>query len=776
MNTKRIVRWIVVLVLLVALPVITAALAQGEEPAMPVLSEIGESLMPEAANVNESESNNTRASANPMKIGDVMGGKIGAAGDVDYFKFNMPYDPGYVLIDVDAVSIGSQLNSEVCLENSSGTTLACNDDSDTVDSLLFYNPFVGDYYIKVTHKPNNAGGNNYNYELILSTPLLISAQAANFAAGGDVGGIHFYSEDILAHSDLNNGAQKWVLFFDGSDVGLQVNITNIASHTGAKILLTTAANRTLPGIANPVTPWDFFVFDGTRYGPNTQGTFVVGFRGVEQELTTAAERVDAIDGFTRGIESDPLMRGCFGYPVSTVGIIGVTGPFGLMKQDDEDIFCKVYNPNAGGWGRWDWFFDVKGKFNAPASEPAPGNVPGLAAKDVFAMAYNDKDEKVYLTILQGGPIHGNATTQKDIFALNYPSYAWDGFVFKGPDHGWNYNIDAIEYLPTAINITPVGDIDILPIGDSLTYGWRLRQGPATQTKPASSCYQASFTGTAITAANRKVFASYRLPLYQMFNLQTQYTFDFMGTNATGSDKTYNFNGYPNKGIALPSADDINFVGYSSRTTQDVNRPGDDGNANTPDVQFRLALALPTMKAQTGFEPPEVALIHLGTNDINKNIENTTTTQMQGILTQLRTAGIGGNPNITVYIAQIIPVGNPSSCSTSTFAADCAEFTFACGNASPVETFNSALKTWCGATGTGNVLPCPNLKVGSSEVYLVNQYEGFDKENWVLPSDEVHVTRYGECRMALRWYEALRATKYPNLPARDATFCSDYPND
>ena len=145
MSMKRILRWSIVLFLLAALPVMTVALAQGEQPGkqLPAVTEPGESQAPDAYNLYEVESNNTRALADMMGLRDVMGGKMGVAGDIDYFKFNMPDDPGYVLIDIEAYSIGSPMDPVVCLENSGGTTLACNDDTDTVDSLVYYGLYAG---------------------------------------------------------------------------------------------------------------------------------------------------------------------------------------------------------------------------------------------------------------------------------------------------------------------------------------------------------------------------------------------------------------------------------------------------------------------------------------------------------------------------------------------------------------------------------------------------------------------------------------------------------
>ncbi len=112
MNTKRLGRWVIVLFLLAALPGLTAVMAQGQEPAgkapLPAVTELSESPTPLAANLNESEPNNNTAGADVMALQDVMAGAIGAAGDVDYFKFQVnvggpPSRPAQeVLINLDA--------------------------------------------------------------------------------------------------------------------------------------------------------------------------------------------------------------------------------------------------------------------------------------------------------------------------------------------------------------------------------------------------------------------------------------------------------------------------------------------------------------------------------------------------------------------------------------------------------------------------------------------------------------------------------------------------
>ena len=450
MNTKRMMRWVIVLFLLASLPVMTAVMAQGQEPRWapmranqepkepaPIAYDVNDSQIPGEGNLYESEPNDDRYDANRMFLSDVMDGFIyfsdlgigSSKPDVDYFKFHMP-EKGYVLIDVDSRQFNPNfpLDMAVCLEDSGGHEIACNNDSDTSDPLLYYGLRAGDYFIRL-----NVLTAEGDYLLSLSSPLLISA-----ATKGSVDGITFKPGDILAHADLNNGQEGWTMFFDASDVGIVKNVTNIASNGGDQILLGFNAIMTLPGVGT-VTPWDIVVFDAEKFGPDTQGTFQWGLPGRDHGLTMAPEKIDAIDGFINGYDR------CNGFPVSTVGVANLPGPFGPMKQDDEDVFCIVYNPNFGGWQNWDWFFDVDGKNDAPPSEPPPGDIPyWLFQEDVIGMAYNDNTDVMYLTILGNGNIYGSTMDQTDIFSISYPSYTEGSFVWRGPSHGWIYNIDAFE--------------------------------------------------------------------------------------------------------------------------------------------------------------------------------------------------------------------------------------------------------------------------------------------------------------------------------------------
>ena len=169
MSKKRLGRWVIVLFLLAALPGMTAVMAQGQEPAgkapLPAVTELSESPTPLAANLNESEPNNNTGAADVMALQDVMAGAIGAVGDVDYFKFQVedvggptfPSGAQEVLINLDAQSIGSPLDTVVTLYQSNGNVIGSNDDTDTTDSLYYFKLLPGWYYIKVEDYGNNNG-------------------------------------------------------------------------------------------------------------------------------------------------------------------------------------------------------------------------------------------------------------------------------------------------------------------------------------------------------------------------------------------------------------------------------------------------------------------------------------------------------------------------------------------------------------------------------------------------------------------------------------------
>jgi hypothetical protein len=431
MLPRRVLRWGIVLFLLATLPVMTVALAQGQEPVEkdPVLevTEPGESASPATYNKYESEANNSRATADSINIGDVVGGKIGYSGDVDFFKYTPPETTGYVLIDMDARSIGSDnIDTVVCIYNSSGNLETCNDDAGDSpsmrDSILFWESDnrLAPYYIEVTDY-NEDGGSSFNYELILSSPLLISADAKNLGTK-TIAGISFQSQDILAWSHLNTGDEKWLMFFDGSDVSVAKPMASFTFGGDDIFWMVFPAGATLPGVGttNAYRP---VRFDFSRVGSETSGTFTHIYTGWNNSagLSTTGEKIDAYDiaGTTVG---------CWGEHLSTVGAAKLNSVWGgIFNQADEDIFCWRESTPYG----WEPFFDGT-------------TVPGLGVEDVYALAWDNLHNKMLMTILGTGSISGHAVNQKQIFAVSYPGYSWGGYVWKGPEHGWNFNIDAFE--------------------------------------------------------------------------------------------------------------------------------------------------------------------------------------------------------------------------------------------------------------------------------------------------------------------------------------------
>ena len=445
MSKQRWGRLVIVLFLLAALPGMTAVMAQGQEPAgkapLPAVTELSESVTPMAANLTESEPNNNTGAADVMALQDVMAGAIGAVGDVDYFKFQVedvggptfPAGAQEVLINLDAYSIGSPLDTVVTLicgvGNShcgAGNVIGSNDDTDTLDSLYYYKLLPGWYYIKVEDYDNYNGGANYIYNLIVTRMILVSAHAAGLGTK-TIQGIPFQAGDILAHTTGGTGSvTRWVMFLDVSDLGTTKNIDKVATMGNSPdILIGYSVDVTLPGTTILAKPQDVIRFQPGRYGGRTEGSMTRYLIGVNNGLTTAGEKLDAIGDWTAGDDGGMV---CGGYPVSTVGAATVNKlGGGTLKAADEDIFCK-----KDPVGVFQMFYDNSG-------------VSGLAAEDVIAFDYNDHLNRGYFVILGTGNIGGIAVNQKQIFTVIPgvpPSMGW--VSWNGPDYGWNWNLDAID--------------------------------------------------------------------------------------------------------------------------------------------------------------------------------------------------------------------------------------------------------------------------------------------------------------------------------------------
>lgn len=116
--------------------------------------------------------------------------------------------------------------------------------------------------------------------------------------------------------------------------------------------------------------------------------------------------------------------------------------------------------------------------------------------------------------------------------------------------------------------------------------------------------------------------------------------------------------------------------------------------------------------------PDIVLVHLGTNDIQKQKNEDTVEELRQIIIALRKQ----NPRIKIFLAQLIPIAGKTANMR-------------------IREFNALLHDMARSITTGN-----------SPVHIVNQYEGFDafKDTY----DGVHPNESGIEKMAQKWHKAL----------------------
>lgn len=417
MNLRR---WLILCVVLLAgaLTVWSAAAQEGPLPGSEpsAATERGESATP-PANLAESEPNNNVDKADLLSPGNVIAGVIGGKGDQDYYRIDNTGATTAVLIDIDAEVLGSTLDAQICLYDNTLAEVACNDDADGRDSLLFAslspdNAWPGaPYYVRVrdVDYPNEGDAAHF-YNLALYRPLLISA-----TTDGMVAGIPFERADILAHYDFADGTEKWLMFFDASDVGITGDVVGLATQYNFEdiaLVLRTPQQLPINGVLQTVTPYDVLYFvarEGGRFGPKTEGQFYIGYAGDRFGLGGPGEKIDAL---------------ALPFFVSTEG----TATFASGETvRDEDISNLPYG-----------FLSFDGS-----------RVPGLGRLDVFAADEGGWPSPIaghYLTILGSGRVGGQRVTQKDIFVVPWWTYQMGGIVWRGPDHGFKYDIDAFDMV------------------------------------------------------------------------------------------------------------------------------------------------------------------------------------------------------------------------------------------------------------------------------------------------------------------------------------------
>ena len=273
--------------------------------------------------------------------------------------------------------------------------------------------------------------------LLFAVPVLADFYISS-NAGGTVGGVSYKNEDILF---LQENPVRWVMYFDGSDVGLELNDIDAFYITADNsILFSLLDPATLPGVGL-VDDADIVVFTPTSLGPNTAGSFSLLFDGSDVGLSTNSEDIDAISVDTFG----RLL-------ISTRGNANVPGATGNVTGRDEDLFAfNAFSFGSTTIGHFELVFD--------------GSDVGLlqGSEDLWGAWIDPSTGDLYLTT-QGNfntsPL-GVSGDQDDVFVCDPVSLgpnntvcntivtAWDGDAF-----GFNKKINGLHgVLPGTLNPT-----------------------------------------------------------------------------------------------------------------------------------------------------------------------------------------------------------------------------------------------------------------------------------------------------------------------------------
>jgi hypothetical protein len=104
-----------------------------------------------------------------------------------------------------------------------------------------------------------------------------------------VGGVSFASADLLTY-DLTTGVGD---LFDGSDVGVSVDVDAFFLDSDGSILLSLGTDTSLTGFG-AVDDADILRFTPTSLGATTTGSFTLLLDGSDVGLDTLGEDIDAI--------------------------------------------------------------------------------------------------------------------------------------------------------------------------------------------------------------------------------------------------------------------------------------------------------------------------------------------------------------------------------------------------------------------------------------------------------------------------------------------------
>ncbi len=133
-------------------------------PSNPVAFEISD-----AAEMTESEPNNTPGQANRLSFPGIVNGRIAGDHDVDRFRFTAEADQK-ILCEVAAQQFGSPLDALLILSDAEGRVLQQNDDATGEDPRLEFDARKGTEYVLAIRDLTDREGERFGYRLEIKTP------------------------------------------------------------------------------------------------------------------------------------------------------------------------------------------------------------------------------------------------------------------------------------------------------------------------------------------------------------------------------------------------------------------------------------------------------------------------------------------------------------------------------------------------------------------------------------------------------------------------------
>lgn len=123
--------------------------------------------------IMESEPNNALTNAQSVAAPLVINGRIGAAGDVDRFKFKSASDQKLVF-DVSAGRFGSKLDALLILTDTNGAVLLQNDDAAAADARFEFDAKKDAEYVLTLRDLTDRGGERFGYRLSVRPPTAVA--------------------------------------------------------------------------------------------------------------------------------------------------------------------------------------------------------------------------------------------------------------------------------------------------------------------------------------------------------------------------------------------------------------------------------------------------------------------------------------------------------------------------------------------------------------------------------------------------------------------------